>query len=103
MSMSEIQRFGADLQSDAALRAEAETVGTQATSPDDVTAFAAARGYDFTADELAEVASEARSKLSDAELDGISGGADGNGYLVSFAAAMLLWAFIPKDPALYPK
>jgi predicted ribosomally synthesized peptide with nif11-like leader len=74
MSIAEIERFAADLKTNEALRAEA----ARPTQMNGAVAFAAANGYDFTADELKEHA-RARSKaagkeLTDAELDGATGG-----------------------------
>lgn len=106
MSISEIQRFSTDLKSHAALRAEVEAYGTARTkSPEDVVAFAAAKGYDFSAIELAEVAAEARGReISDAELDGISGGGDSGAggappdgntvWLMYFCAGLFAWPYI---------
>jgi hypothetical protein len=80
MSLAEIERFAADLRSNEALRAEAETAQAetlQATPTDHVAdrmaAFAATKGYAFTADE-ARAYAKAR-KLADGELDGVVGGA----------------------------
>lgn len=110
MSISEIQRFRADLKSDAALRAEAETYGAaRAASPDDVIAFAAAKGYKFDATELAEVANEARGReISDAELDIVSGGGEAGGgsalpdgntvWLSYFCAALMAWPYLQNRP-----
>jgi predicted ribosomally synthesized peptide with nif11-like leader len=81
MSLSEIERFAADLKSNAALRADAEKVqaDTSGTTPlQRTTAFAASKGYAFTADELKEhVKANAKAdgkQLTDAELDGVAGG-----------------------------
>jgi acetamidase/formamidase len=81
MSVSEIQRFVADLSSSAALRAEAERLqaqNAQATPMERAVAFAAAKGYGFTADELKEHAkakADADGKvLADSDLDGVAGG-----------------------------
>jgi hypothetical protein len=82
MSLSEIERFAADLKSNAALRAEAEKAqaDTSAATPLHRTAaFAASKGYAFTADELKQhvraKAKAAGKQLTDAELDGVAGGA----------------------------
>jgi len=81
MSLQEIERFAADLRSNAALRAEAEQ--TQADEPDGAllataVSFAARKGYCFSIDE-AKAHTRARAKavgqdLDDAELDGVRGG-----------------------------
>ena len=75
MSIAEIERFAADLKSNEALRAEAEKAQaetSQATPMDRVIAFAASKGYAFTADEVKEHAKA--KQLTDAELDGVAGG-----------------------------
>ena len=77
MSTIEIQRFAADVKSNAALRAEAEKAyaqGSQAAPVDGMVAFAAAKGYSFTADELKAHAKAAGRDLADADLDGVAGG-----------------------------
>jgi hypothetical protein len=81
MSLSEIERFAADLKSNAALRAEAEKAQadmSDATPLHRAAAFAASKGYGFTADELKEqvkaTAKAAGKQLTDAELDGVAGG-----------------------------
>jgi hypothetical protein len=81
MSLYEIERFAADLKSDAALRGEAEKVQTEesdGTLLARAVAFAARKGYRFTVDE-AKAHTKARARtvgkeLGDAELDGPSGG-----------------------------
>ena len=81
MSIAEIQRFAADVSSNAALRGEIEAFGqgSKAEPLDGLTAFAAAKGYSFTADELQEQAKAkaAGKSLTDTELNGVSGGTDG--------------------------
>jgi hypothetical protein len=81
MSLAEIERFAADLESDAALRAEAEKSQadrSHATAVERSMAFAAGKGYRFTIEEARQYAKEkaaAKGKvLSDAELDGVAGG-----------------------------
>ena len=81
MSIAEIERFAADLQSNEALRGEAEKA--QADKSHDTplaraVAFGASKGYAFTADE-AKAHATAKAKaagkvLTDAELDGVAGG-----------------------------
>jgi hypothetical protein len=81
MSLSEIERFAADLKSNDVLRAEAgkaEADKSHATPLDRAVAFAASKGYAFTADEMKERV-KARAKadgkaLTDAELDGVAAG-----------------------------
>ena len=72
MSIAEIERFAADLQSNEALRAEAEKAQTS------VVAFAESKGYAFTTDEVKEHvkarAKAAGKELTNAELDGVAGG-----------------------------
>jgi hypothetical protein len=82
MSLSEIERFTADLKSNAALRAEAERAranNSAGTPLQRAVAFAASKGYAFTADELKEHAkanaNAAGKQLTDAELDGVTAGA----------------------------
>ena len=79
MSIAEIERFAADVKSNAALRAESEKA--QADKSHDTplagaVAFAVSKGYRFTIDELKEhiraAAKEAGRELSDAELDGVA-------------------------------
>jgi hypothetical protein len=81
MSFAEIERFAADMQSNEALRAEAKKVQAErphATPMDRAVAFAATKGYAFTADEIKEYARSsakaAGKPLTDAELDGIAAG-----------------------------
>jgi aryl-alcohol dehydrogenase-like predicted oxidoreductase len=81
-SLSEIERFAADLKSNAALRAEAEKAqaDTSGTTPlQRTSAWAASKGYAFTADEAKEhIKAKAKAEgkqLTDAELDGVAGGA----------------------------
>lgn len=81
MSLSECERFAADLQSSTALRAEAE--GAQAVRSQEsplarAVAFAVSKGYDVTLEEAqthlkARAATEGKT-LSDAELEGVAGG-----------------------------
>jgi predicted ribosomally synthesized peptide with nif11-like leader len=81
MSLSEIERFAADLKSNAALRAEAAKAqaDTSHVTLHRAAAFAASKGYAFSADELKEhiraKAKAAGKELTDAELDGVAGGA----------------------------
>lgn len=80
MSIAEIERFAADVNSNVTLRAELEACAkaSRAAPIDGVAALATAKGYGFTAGELKEqvtaTAKAAGKKVTDAELDGISGG-----------------------------
>jgi hypothetical protein len=81
MSIAEIERFAADLQSDDALHAEAEksqAEKSQASPLARSVAFAKSKGYSFTEDEAREFAKAqavAGGKvISDADLDGVAGG-----------------------------
>ena len=79
MSIAEIERFAADLQSNTALRAEAEKHAAEKqheTLLAGAVAFAASKGYAFTADEMKEhaKAKAAGKELTDAELDKVAGG-----------------------------
>ena len=81
MSIAEIERFAADLESSEAMRAAAEKAKAQsskATPMDRLAAFAAAKGYAFTASELKQqVIARAKSsgkELSEADLERIAGG-----------------------------
>lgn len=75
MSISEIQRFAGDMASNAALRAEAEKyVRSQQSPQDGLLAFAAGKGYAFTADELRQSLERDGKKLSESELDKVAGG-----------------------------
>ncbi len=82
MTKPELDRFIADLKSNEALRADArKALADQSHAPpvDRVVAFAARKGYAFTADEAQEhvkaTASDVGKKLTDVELDGVSAGA----------------------------
>jgi hypothetical protein len=82
MSQSECERFSADLQSDAVLRAETEKAWADAsrgTPLAGVVALAVSKGYSVT---LAEAREHVKTRaaatgqvLSDADLDGLAGGA----------------------------
>lgn len=82
MSIAEIERFAVDLKSDAALRAEAEKSQadkSHGTPLERSMAFAASKGYGFTAEEARQLVKQkaaAKGKvLTDTELDGVAGGA----------------------------
>lgn len=80
MSLAEIERFAADIKSNAALRAEAEKSQadqSHATPLERSVAFAVSKGYGFTVEEAkqhvqAKFAAAGRV-LTDAELDGVVG------------------------------
>ena len=75
MSISEIRRFAGDMESNAALRAEAERRVQSSRSPQDgLVAFVTDKGYDFTADELLQSIERTGKPLSESELDGVAGG-----------------------------
>jgi predicted ribosomally synthesized peptide with nif11-like leader len=81
MSIAEIERFVADLKSNEALRAEAgraQADKSHATPVDRAVAFAASKGYTFTADEakkhIKAKGTAAGKRFTDAELDGVAGG-----------------------------
>jgi hypothetical protein len=80
MSTAEIQRFVADLNSDAALRAEAEKSQadkSHAAPLAQAVAFAVSKGYVFTIEEAKQHvkarAAAAGKSLTDAELDAVVG------------------------------
>ena len=95
MSKAEIERFAADLVSNEALRAEADKAAA-GTSPEttlaNATAFAATKGYAFSADDmtgyLKAQASAVGRELTDAELGGIVGGTDIFQNMASMYAAL---------------
>ena len=81
MSISEVERFAADLKSNDALRAEAEKHATEKqheTPLASAVAFAGSKGYAFTSDHAkAHIKAKAKAagkELTDAELDGVAGG-----------------------------
>ena len=81
MSIAEIERFAADLQSNEALRGEAQKAQADKSHDTPVAravAFGASKGYAFTADEVkAHATAKAKADgkvLTDAELDGVAGG-----------------------------
>ena len=91
MSIVEIERFAADLRSNEALRAEAEKHAAERhheTPMACCVSFAASKGYAFTADGVkayAKAKAKAAGKeLTDAELDGVAGGADVNARILTF-------------------
>lgn len=83
MSLAECERFASDLQSNEALRAETEKAVRADKSADGplvrLVALASSKGYSLTAEEAREhLKSKAAVNgkvLSDAQLDGVAGGA----------------------------
>jgi predicted ribosomally synthesized peptide with nif11-like leader len=72
MSQSEVERFVADLKSDASLR---EDLQGSAAGVASVVEFAQSRGYDIGADEAKQyIQAQTSSELSDSELDHVAGG-----------------------------
>jgi predicted ribosomally synthesized peptide with nif11-like leader len=72
MSQSEVERFVADLKSDASLR---EDLQGSAAGVASVVEFAQSRGYDIGVDEARQyIQAQTGSELSDAELDHVAGG-----------------------------
>jgi hypothetical protein len=80
MSLSECERFSADLQSSATLRAEVEKIRNDQSQPvlAAMVALAVSKGYSVTLDEAREhvraKAAAAGKVLSDADLDGVAAG-----------------------------
>jgi hypothetical protein len=84
MSLSECDRFDADLQSDAALRAEVEKIVAEPSREPTLArlvALAISKGYSVTPGEAREhvkaKAAAAGKVLSDADLDAVAGGVRG--------------------------
>jgi predicted ribosomally synthesized peptide with nif11-like leader len=73
---SEIERFGRDVETMAALREELEKIGT---NPAAVVEFANSKGYNFTLADVQSLAAEA--ELTDAQLAAVAGGAFVDDYL----------------------
>jgi predicted ribosomally synthesized peptide with nif11-like leader len=75
MGIVEIQRFAADVNSNAALRTEAEKhVQSSRSALDGLVTFATGKGYGFTADDLGQSLGLAGKRLSEGELDNVAGG-----------------------------
>jgi predicted ribosomally synthesized peptide with nif11-like leader len=75
VSISEVERFAADLKNGSALQDEAKRHHIRPLAQ--VVAFATAQGYDFTAEEAKshlKTAKENGSTLTDSQLDGAAGG-----------------------------
>jgi len=91
MSTAEIERFAGDLNSNAALRAEAEKAQADKSHANPMAlavAFAASKGYAFTVDEMTAFAKAtvkaAGRELADAELAGVAAGANSPGFVDPF-------------------
>jgi len=66
----EIERFGKDLKSNESLRAAVKAAGADYPA---IVKIANSKGYKFTADDVSAVV--ASGELSDAQLEGVAGGA----------------------------
>jgi hypothetical protein len=79
MSLSECERFEADLKSNEALRAAAEKARAGTSPLAGLVALAASKGYGVTAEDarqhLKARAATAGKVISDAQLDAVAGGA----------------------------
>ena len=72
MSKADLERFGSDLKTDDALRAE---LAGNASGIGSVVEFAEGKGYDISADEARNyIQSQSGTDLSDDQLDAIAGG-----------------------------
>ena len=82
MSQAEIERFVADVKSNADLLAELQQ---QTGELDSIVGFVRSKGYDVTPDE-AKAYSDARSgkELSDEQLDAVAGGVDKGGWFKKY-------------------
>src|SRR5688572_6183911 len=83
MSIAEIERFAADLKSNETLLAEAEKHAAERHHETPIAcacSFAGSKGYALTVDEAKQhikaKAQAAGKELTDAELDGVAGGAN---------------------------
>lgn len=99
MSIAELERFIADLQSRPALRAgagKAQAAQTREALLEHVVAFAAREGYAFTVDEARKhmkvQGAASGGELSDAELDGMAGG---QGLSLDLAQEVVWYTFTP--------
>lgn len=104
MSKSEIERFNADVKSDAGLRTE---LAQQEQNLAAVVAFATSKGYDLSVDEVHEYISEQLEKarsgdndLSDDELDKIAGGYTTNTVAVATYAAAAAHVAVATEGAV---
>jgi hypothetical protein len=106
MSIAEIERFVADLKSDARLRAEAEKLQPDKSLPIPLAAvvsFATSKGYGFAAEEMMSFAKAAKGvaqgkSLTNAELDSIAGG--GSGGIISLVANGAQDVYLTRDPQI---
>jgi hypothetical protein len=80
LSQSECERFEADLQTNAALRAEADKAWADTSPLAAMVALAVSKGYGVTVEKALEhvkaKAAAAGKVLSDADLDGVAAGSD---------------------------
>ena len=73
MSQAELQRFAADLRSDAALRQEVDGIASDLLRT--VVGIAQRRGYSFTLEEAqSAIAAKTGKSMSESELDRVTGG-----------------------------
>jgi predicted ribosomally synthesized peptide with nif11-like leader len=73
MSQAEVQRFAADLRSDAALRQEVDGITSDLLRT--VVGIAQRRGYSFTLEEAqSAIAAKTGKSMSESELDRVTGG-----------------------------
>ena len=99
MSLSECERFAADLKSNETLRAEAgkAQAGTSAAmATEGLAAFAATKGYAFTADDMKQYAKA--TKLTDEQLTGIVGGTDYTISIINKSSQDPSFDFFKKPP-----
>lgn len=106
MSIAEIERFAADTKSNETLRGEAMKAHddkSHATPVASVVAFAATKGYSFTVVELKEhakaTAKAAGREITDAELDGVAGGAKENP--TQSPIGRPAWSEVITDPLIF--
>ncbi len=71
MSVSEIERFGKDIEANAVLKEDLIKAGT---AEEAIVSFANDKGYDFTADELKAEVEKKKADLSDEELEKVAAG-----------------------------
>ncbi len=71
MSVSEIERFGKDVEENTVLKEDLIKAGT---AEEAIVSFANDKGYDFTADELKAEVEKKKADLSDEELEKVAAG-----------------------------
>ena len=71
MSIQEVQRLSEDLKSNAALQDAFRQAGTD---PAAIVSLAKEHGYDIAEADLQAAANQAKSEMSDAQLDDVAGG-----------------------------